>query len=163
MIRVQSTFLQPRKYDCLLLTGWENGTTEGRIAQVADDRNQNVLYLLDHLCRHRIKGTGFRWHTGSRKKFGDFRTANWRAVTEAVSGSKNIRRCSSRRSGPDVLDFTLENVRKSCTVRVKADVVGFAGGDSSLLTLDHSARVSCLDSEITHLQSSAYIVFGLEQ
>jgi len=88
---------------------------------------------------------------------------SWREVTEAVSGSKNIRRCSSRRSGPDVLDFTLENVTKSCTVRVKADVVGFAGGDSSLLTLDHSARVSCLDSEITHLQSSAYIVFGLEQ
>jgi len=46
MIRVQSTFLQPRKYDCLLLTGWENGTMEGRIAQVADDRNQNVLYLV---------------------------------------------------------------------------------------------------------------------
>ena len=25
---------------------WKNGTTEGRIAQITDDRNQNVLYLL---------------------------------------------------------------------------------------------------------------------
>jgi len=74
MITVQSTFLQPIKYDGLLLISWKNGTMEGRIAQVADDRNQNVLHLLDHPCRHRTKGTGFQWHT--RKNFGDFRTAN---------------------------------------------------------------------------------------
>jgi len=58
MIRVQSTFLQT-----LLLTDWKNGTMEGCIAQAADDMNQNVLYLLGHPCRHRIKGAGFRWHT----------------------------------------------------------------------------------------------------
>jgi len=79
MIRVQSTFLQPRKYDSLLLTSWKNGTTVSRVAQAADNRNQNILYLLDHPCRHRIKGAGFRWHT--RKDFGDFRTANRRDVT----------------------------------------------------------------------------------
>jgi len=47
------------KYDCLLVIGWENDTTQGYIAQVADDSNENVLYLVDHLCRHRINGTGF--------------------------------------------------------------------------------------------------------
>jgi len=41
-------------------------------------------YLLDHPRCRRIKGTGFRWHT--RKNFGDFTTANWRKVTEAVMG-----------------------------------------------------------------------------
>jgi len=55
MIGVQSTFLQPRKYDGLLLTSGKNGTTESHIAQVADNRNRNILYLFDCLCRHRIK------------------------------------------------------------------------------------------------------------
>ena len=49
MIRVQSTFLQPRKYDGLLLTDWKNGATLGRITQVTDDRNQNVLCLLNQV------------------------------------------------------------------------------------------------------------------
>ena len=94
MIKDQSTFLQPRKYDGLLLTSWKNGRAESRVAQVADNRNKNFLYLLDYPCRHRIKGAGFRWHT--RKDFGDFRTANYRDVKEAIGRSDwNIGRCSS--------------------------------------------------------------------
>jgi len=78
----------------LLLTSWKNGTAESRVAQVTDDRSQNILHLLDYPCRYRIKKAGFRWHT--RKDFDDFRTANWRDVREAVGRSdQNIRRCSS--------------------------------------------------------------------
>ena len=38
---------------------WKNGTVESRIGQVADNRNQNFLYLLDYPYRHRIKGARF--------------------------------------------------------------------------------------------------------
>jgi len=66
-------------------------------------------------------------------------------VTKVVGRSElNIRRCSSL----EVLDFVPKNVSKSCTVWVDAQVVGSAGGDSRLLTLDHSAWASRLDSEI---------------
>ena len=101
-----------------------------------------------------------------RKDFGDFRTANRRDVTEAIGRSDlNIGRCSSRHSGPDVLDFTPENVTKSCTVWVEAGVVGSTGGNSMLLTLDHSARASCLNYEIAiaDLQYSAYLVWNSER
>ena len=45
--------------DCLE----KNRRTEGRIAQVTDDRKQNILYLLNQPCGHRIEGAGFGWHT----------------------------------------------------------------------------------------------------
>ena len=135
MIKDQSTFLQPRKYDGLLLTSWKNGTAESRVAQVADNRNKNFLYLLDYPCRHRTKKAGFRWLT--RKDFGDFRTANRRDAREAIGRSDlNIGWCS----GPDVLDLSPNNVTKLCTMWIEERLVGSAGGDSMLLTLDHSAR-----------------------
>ena len=58
-----------------------------------------------------------------------------------------------------------KNVTKSCTIWVEAGVVGSAGGDSMLLTLDHSARASCLNSEIAiaDLQYSAYLVWNSER
>jgi len=49
MIRVQSTFLQPRKYDGLLLTGWKIGTTEVnvivRVREMARDKTRVKLWL----------------------------------------------------------------------------------------------------------------------
>jgi len=95
----------------LLLTGWKIGTTESRITQVADNWNQNILYLLNYPCRHWIKGVGFRWHT--RKDFGDFRTADRRDVAKAIGRSDlNIGGYSSRRGSPDVLDLTPEKCNK---------------------------------------------------
>jgi len=55
-----------------------------------------------------------------------------------------------------------KNVTKSCTVWVEAGVVGSTGCDSMLLTLDHNALASCLNSEIADLQYLAYLVWNSE-
>jgi len=84
-------------------------------------------------------------------------------VTEAIGRSElNIGRCSSRRSSPDVLDFK----PKKCD-KVMHSVGGSGGGwstgcDSMLLTLDHNALASCLNSEIADLQYLAYLVWNSE-
>jgi len=55
--RVQSTFLQPRKYDGLLLTGWKNGMAQWRVAlhrlQMTGSR-MSCIFLTSRL------GTGSR-------------------------------------------------------------------------------------------------------